>query len=585
MRVRFDGCLMVLWMIGMVPVWSQQTTAPANTGQPITTLRTTVHLVVLDIVVNDKNGVPAKGLKQSDFALAEDGVPQTLVSFTEHDGTLPSPPAETLPPNTFAVQPRVARGGASTVIVLDDVGLHDAVYVRKQLREYLLGSPLSTPIALFRRQLGQTYLVQDLTTDRQVLLDAIDSERIKKQAYRDPLDRSPQRATGPLTLRRYMQGLLGRVNLVWFGGGGEVFPDTHRMDGDAKDPVQVLQLSRVALYTIDAKGEIAPDMTMGGATGTIGSFGLGGGGGAGAMLGRGSTMALAQRSGGKAFFDNGFKEAVDEVVRTGSHYYTVSYLPTNHDWNGAYRNIEVQVPGYSVPAGWTWGKFLHTVDETKVQYRHGYVASAGPNQRGMFAGLANSAPDPPERKLISVSPRGMPRRLRAQEDPMQKAMEFSTQAPDQILFTATVTPSTEVLRGNETPADPTLVPAYQEQPHRSFYIHYRIPSSTITFTADGEGESSVDLQFVAALYRDDGIVVGSIATPGRIHFPSSDLPTIMSKPLGFEQTLSVPTTGIFFLRVAVQEKGAGRIGALEVPIESIRLVPISNKSSTIAINP
>lgn len=49
--------------------------------QPTYTLSVSSQLVTLDVVVNDKNGQPVRGLKHDDFTIYEDNVPQPLVSF------------------------------------------------------------------------------------------------------------------------------------------------------------------------------------------------------------------------------------------------------------------------------------------------------------------------------------------------------------------------------------------------------------------------------------------------------------------------------------------------------------------------
>ena len=41
-----------------------------------------VTAVLVDIVVRDKRGEPVRDLAQSDFQVLEDGVPQTIASFT-----------------------------------------------------------------------------------------------------------------------------------------------------------------------------------------------------------------------------------------------------------------------------------------------------------------------------------------------------------------------------------------------------------------------------------------------------------------------------------------------------------------------
>ena len=60
------------------------TTVPA--GQ--TTIRTEAHIVVLDVMVTDKQGVPVHGLTAADFAIRENGSPQTIKSIDEHTGII-----------------------------------------------------------------------------------------------------------------------------------------------------------------------------------------------------------------------------------------------------------------------------------------------------------------------------------------------------------------------------------------------------------------------------------------------------------------------------------------------------------------
>src|ERR1700712_3039786 len=48
---------------------------------PTPTFRSSVNLVLVDVVVRDKNGTPIPGLKLEDFELLEDGVRQQIVTF------------------------------------------------------------------------------------------------------------------------------------------------------------------------------------------------------------------------------------------------------------------------------------------------------------------------------------------------------------------------------------------------------------------------------------------------------------------------------------------------------------------------
>ena len=202
--------------------------APAAVGPPspatspdsaesLPTIHVTSRLVILDVVVSDGHNHPAAGLKPSDFTLTEDGVPQKIDSFTEHDAPPPSPSAaetEALPPNTFAVQPPVIGNGAMTVIVLGGFG----PFIRDQLREYFQTAELTAPTAIFRVDWQGMHLVQGFTADRKVLLGAVNSHRIWPP-FRPMGSFITAVGTPTQRLASYLAGIPGRINLIWIGGG------------------------------------------------------------------------------------------------------------------------------------------------------------------------------------------------------------------------------------------------------------------------------------------------------------------------------------------------------------------------------
>src|SRR5882757_3501451 len=71
-----------------------QPSQPATTQQPsqpvVATLRAGTQLVVVDVVVTDKNQKPVHGLKASDFTLTEGNLPQIVKHFEEHTALAPA---------------------------------------------------------------------------------------------------------------------------------------------------------------------------------------------------------------------------------------------------------------------------------------------------------------------------------------------------------------------------------------------------------------------------------------------------------------------------------------------------------------
>ena len=76
--------------------------------------RSSVDLVLVDVIVRDRNGAPVRDLKADDFELFEDGVRQQILSFAREeidvDAPQPVPTASTL--TALAAQPRTATASA-----------------------------------------------------------------------------------------------------------------------------------------------------------------------------------------------------------------------------------------------------------------------------------------------------------------------------------------------------------------------------------------------------------------------------------------------------------------------------------------
>jgi hypothetical protein len=54
----------------------------------------------------------------------------------------------------------------------------------------------------------------------------------------------------------------------------------------------------------------------------------------------------------------------------------------------------------------------------------------------------------------------------------------------------------------------------------------------------------------------------------------------MQNGMGVDQTIAIPTQGNFFLRLGVHDLTSDHIGTLEVPVETIKLLPPPNTPTT-----
>jgi VWFA-related protein len=117
---------------------------PPPPKEPGLVLRVTTRMVLVDAIVLDKEGHPVKGLKSNDFTVIEDGVRQSIASFSEHNSerahgaTLPA-----LPPHVTTNRPAVtqanAENGTIAVLLLDGLNTppQDQIYVKQQMLKFL----------------------------------------------------------------------------------------------------------------------------------------------------------------------------------------------------------------------------------------------------------------------------------------------------------------------------------------------------------------------------------------------------------------------------------------------------------------
>ena len=89
--VRASSALLVLAATA-API-GQQTSPAAAAVQPV--FRSSVNLVLVDVVVRDRNGAVVKGLKADDFELLEDGMRQQILTFAFEEITTNAAPVAT----------------------------------------------------------------------------------------------------------------------------------------------------------------------------------------------------------------------------------------------------------------------------------------------------------------------------------------------------------------------------------------------------------------------------------------------------------------------------------------------------------
>ncbi len=561
----------------------RQPSSPAaqQPNTPVPTLSAVARTVVLDIVVADAKDHPVSGLRPSDFALFEDGIPQTFTSFEEHNSAAPSNlnAQPKLPPNTFTNYAVAPNSSASTILLVDvlDTSIEAQLYLHEQVVDYMKHVPVGTSMAVFMLD-ERMHLLQGFTTDPQRLLAAVESKRDNPHfaVYDSPIPayqrlRHDILVEGLQELGRYLSGFPGRKNLVWFtgvvprepygSGIGNPFHDQSQFadtigiaDYSVDDLVQttdVLTLSRVAVYPIDARGLIAP------------------GGGRDAHLGqeleynRETLEQVAQATGGKAFYNtNGIKDAIAEVVDTGSNYYTVSYTPTNRDWDGSFRHIKVRLNGAQYNLEYRRG---YRARSRQTQEEHHLASLEKKQATGKFTPAAET-PNPAGSTPVVMH--------RGPNESLQSSMTLGSIPPTEIIFAASLKPAIDTQKlARKAPMPPGnfLRPDFQNKPFRDFSILYATDPRKLDLAQSPDGLRRGRLDFVAVVYTDQGEVVNSVITTVTLDLTNPVYRHLLQTGLLMDQHIAVPVKGNYFLRLGIRDQNGDRVGAMEIPLDQVKL--------------
>jgi VWFA-related protein len=566
---------------------------------PVPVFKAHSHAVVVDVVVT-KGDDAVTGLHKQDFQVLEDGKPVTVDFFEEHTAkTLPpgaAPALEKMPPNVYTNVPPAPESDSVNVLLLDTLNTdrQDQAYVHQQMVNFLKTMQPGLRVAVF--VLGSKLrMVQGFTTDSSVLRDAIND---KKNGLRMEADTSVTRSLqdkfddiedkGRLadmqmgaagfealsdlqqgfagyqadqrfamtleafdSLSRYLAGVPGRKNLIWFSSS---FPVTillspkdkqnigqvRQISAALRETEDLLTVSKVAVYPIGAEGM----MVNHGSDGVIQSNGavdVEGGevnSRSGAVVSHRPSdfmtpfanenaarsdkiMAmeqLAADTGGKAFYNtNDLNAAMMHAIQNGAHYYTLVYTPTNKKMDGSYRRIEVKT---------TAGKY-------NLAYRRGY------NADDTQTADAKSSADPLHALLI----RGMP-------------------SATQVLYgvrvlAVTPQPAPDAKREGKN--------AKLTGPTTRYSIDFMVRWSDVALETAADGTHRGKIQASLLAYdRDSNAVNWTGVTQGMALKPEI-FAAIQKSGVPMHLEIDLPSSAAY-LETGVYDWSSGKAGTLEVPV-------------------
>ena len=342
----------VLLLFSALSCVAQQPSAPEQESR-ITTLHAATRLILLDVVVTDKHGKPVRALTKDDFKIQEEGENQAIASFEAPNGHAPVALGENRKPagdSKGADQPaaNTMASSALTILVLDelDTMVPDQAYARREIRRYLHshGPRLPEPTALMALEEKRLELLHDYTSDANALEAALQRHPARlpfRLMTAEGIIGASERLAEALEALREIGAasdqFAGRKNVIWIGSG---FPslnylraqpaDKARLLGYVRETSELLWKGRLAVYTVDPRGLEVVQENIDGLMDTMTSDLV--------------FEQLAPQTGGRIFRKmNDLDAQIAASVEDGDSYYSLSYYPSNREWNGSFRRIRVVV--------------------------------------------------------------------------------------------------------------------------------------------------------------------------------------------------------------------------------------------------
>ena len=182
MRKTATIALLIL-LLSSLAYPQSQTPSKQRTADEDQPIRISTQLIQLDVVVVDKKGQVVKGLKKEDFELLESGKRQP-VEFFEYVEAGKGKGRITIggQPGVPGAPPSSQGAGEGDIgrifaFVVDDLTIRpdDLVFVRRMLTNFVNNQMQATDLVAIVRTVGGKGLLQQFTTDKQLLARAIES--------------------------------------------------------------------------------------------------------------------------------------------------------------------------------------------------------------------------------------------------------------------------------------------------------------------------------------------------------------------------------------------------------------------------
>jgi VWFA-related protein len=538
----------------------QESPVPAPTQGP--SIKVESRIVVVDVVVTDKQGQSVPGLRKDDFHLSEDGGAQIVTSFEEHKGAAPNetklPP---MPPNIFSNFPTARGADSVNVLLLDLLNTQpqNQAFVRQQVIKYLGEVQPGTRLAVFALS-SRLRIVRGFTTDfsgisatledkklgvapevsRNLQTDAnqySDAEILRQmrnsQAAPSAIDsvesfqrgEAAERANSRIEvtlqafqqIARYLSAIPARKNVIWFSDDFPVsfFPDTRGKVPKNQEHIQktsdMLTAAQVAIYPVSALGVLGdPTFDASKLAGSRRELE------ARLSANQIAMETIAEETGGRAFYStNALNDAVKDAVDNGSHYYTLAYSPANDKNDGKLRRIRVSLAD----------------DNYTLSYRRGYFA------------------DQPSHEFTSQE---------GADDPFVPLIGLGMPDFDQIRFKLQVVP--------KNPQPPANAPragnnTKLKAPFTRYDVNFAVALPDIGMGLDADGARRGRIEIMIIAFSPDGNILNILRKRSNLTMDSKVYEATQQVGMQIHEEIDAPL-GEIYLRAGIYDMNSGKCGTV-----------------------
>lgn len=349
-----------------------------------------------------------------------------------------------------------------------------------------------------------------------------------------------------MEIARFLNGLPGRKNLIWLSGSFPTsifsaknslnpFGSTVNKSAELRHTANLLTVGQVAVYPVDARALPASFDGEGERSGESASEEI--------FSDHAVMQEIADDTGGHAFYStNALAEVIATSTDDGSNYYTLSYSPTDADFNGRLRKIRVKLRE---------GNF-------NLTYRHSYFAADD-------AVMTERAAQAQAERLQNAAVRGAPLNY-------------------EIVFEVQIH-----VEGPPIEASQELIPllarfpsfasqkAWEEVRVQPYRIDYRIVGGRISFQPSADGRHHGEFEFQYTAYDlDNRAMIGQTIRIDKDYTPK-EFDKFAGGAYQLRQILQIPT-GAAWLRLVVRDAVGDHIGSVEIPLP----LPVESQAETLA---